>query len=289
MWLPVDPTNGIVNYAAEYFGHSYSPMPRFLQELGQPSQDADNDDGGADGTHRNNNNNKAILFLGDSHARYLHNQVSDIYYGRTQHYHGGGCGKYNPKGDDRSDRSGRYRKNLTRFRYRRICYGKDGGAGYGRKIFEKHGNHFDVIVVSIGQWDASRYDDSPSTPAAFLESLSILIAELEESAKPGVLIFVNTVIHSPMGRDMLAGSDWRVPPLIDMYNNELWNQVEQVQFPSIKNAKSFRFKNRSRTYLLDGTDILDPIWDSSTDFSHPCRYFVRPMAMQVLELFKDDL
>jgi hypothetical protein len=89
-----------------------------------------------------------------------------------------------------------------------------------------------------------------------------------------------------MGRKMIQAADWRIPPLIDAYNEVLYREVEQVDFP-IRSTRSFRFKGLTRTYLLDNTDIVDPVWDSASDFYHPCRYAFRPIALRVLDLLKD--
>ena len=268
MWLPVNLTNGVIDYTAEHFGYTYSPKPLFLQQqsLDDPNIADDEDQ---------NRHNKAVLFLGDSHGRSLYNQVSEIYHDLTNR-DSDGCSKFY-----RYRPTGLY-KNVTRFRYGVVLYGDDGFSQ-----FDTFGNHFDIIVVTIGHWDASGDRWAPSTPAAFMRGLMNLTAGLEKAAKPGAEIFVTTVNPNPMGDQMLSGRDWRVPSLIDLYNKELWNAVEEGT-SSIKSAISFRFKNRSRTFLLDGTDIMDPIWDSATDFYHPCRYFLRPLAMQVLDLFKED-
>ncbi|KAI2489177.1 hypothetical protein MHU86_25415 [Fragilaria crotonensis] len=271
MWLPVNPTNGVVDYTAEHFGFTYSPKPLFLQQQQPSLEDAYDADGGDQNEH-----NKAVMFLGDSHGRSLHNQVSEIYHDLTNR-RSDGCSRFY-----RYRPAGLY-KNLTRFRYAPVLYGDDGF-----NQFDTFGNHFDIIVVTIGHWDASSDRWAPSTPAAFMRGLMNLTASLEKGAKPGAQIFVTTVNPNPMGNKMLSGLDWRVPPLIDLYNKELWDAVEEGSSSPIKNARSFRFKKLSQTFLLDGTDIMDPMWDSAADFYHPCRYFLRPLAMQVLDLFKDD-
>ena len=125
----------------------------------------------------------------------------------------------------------------------------------------------------------------PTPPAKFLESLLKVITILEEVAKPGAEIFVVTVNQSSMSYRTLSGNDWRIPPFVDAYNDEIWSQVE-VEYP-ITSSRSFRFKNFNRTFLLDSTDIMDSMWDSASDFYHPCRYAIRPIALRVLDLLKE--
>ena len=255
-WLPVDPTNGVVDYDAEHFGYEYSPTPHFLQES------------------KSGQNNKTVLFIGDSHTRDLRQQSFNIYYNTT----GPRCActerPYKPYTD--------LDNNVERFGYAMHLHAHEV---FDSKLnFDKLGNHWDMFVITMGHWDAGHPLEVPVTPAAFIKGLLNLTAILEDTAKPGAEIFVTTVNQHPMGSDFMEAKDWRVPPLIDMYNDQIWDQVE-VDFP-IKSARSFRFKNRTRTFFLDGADIMDPIWDSSTDFNHPCRYFVRPMALRVLDLFK---
>ena len=49
---------------------------------------------------------------------------------------------------------------------------------------------------------------------------------------------------------MLDGLDWRVPPLLDLHDDEMiWNQVE-VDFP-IQNTRSFSFQE-SDSHVLSG-------------------------------------
>ena len=86
-----------------------------------------------------------------------------------------------------------------------------------------------------------------------------------------------TVNQSPMSSLMQSGNDWRISPFIDAYNDEIWSQVE-VEYP-ITSIRSFRFKNFNHTFLLDNTNIMDSMWDSASNFYHPCRYGIPHIAL----------
>ena len=68
MWLPVHPSNGSIDFPTEPMSHEYTPIPSFLSPEQQQQQ------------QRGDKYNQSILFVGDSHARYLKNQVSQIKY-----------------------------------------------------------------------------------------------------------------------------------------------------------------------------------------------------------------
>jgi hypothetical protein len=255
MWLPVDSRNGSIDFPTDHLSHEYTPIPSAFQH-----------------SAKNGNYNKTILFVGASHMRFLGNQVSQIYYNIT-FGHDGCVNEHEPPPD--------LGNNQTRFGYLRLKFGK---SWFKNLLFSEAADYYDKYVLTLGHWDAGYPRGRPTTPVEFLESLLLTIQILEDFAKPGAEIFVLSVNQHPMGNQMLDGEDWRVPPLIDAYNDIIWSQVE-VDSPIIRQT-SFRFRNFNRTYWLDNTDIMDPIWDSASDFYHPCRYGVRPMALRVLELLK---
>lgn len=148
------------------------------------------------------------------------------------------------------------------------------------------GDYYDKYVVTLGHWDAGYPRKVPTPPVDFLQSLRSLIGAIDMFAKPTAEIFVTSVNQHPVGERMFMACDWRVPPMIDAYNDLIRSQVVVVDQP-IRNTRSFRFKEFNRTYFLDFTDIMDPIWDSAADFNHPCRYGTRPMALRVLDLFRE--
>jgi len=274
MWLPIDRSTGAIDYTAEHFGYDYTPIPSFLQER---------------------RNDQTILFVGASHSRYLANQVSQIYYNLT--YGHDGCVE---KHEQPSMILGGRNKNVARFGIAKLKFGSEWfekryaylpwGWWFNtpprHKVLNRYGgNHYDKYIVTSGHWDAGWPMKEPTPPAKFLESLLKVITILEEVAKPGAEIFVVTVNQSSMSYRTLSGNDWRIPPFVDAYNDEIWSQVE-VEYP-ITSSRSFRFKNFNRTFLLDNTDIMDPMWDSAKDFAHPCRYAIRPIALRVLDLLKE--
>jgi hypothetical protein len=69
---------------------------------------------------------------------------------------------------------------------------------------------------------------------------SSIIEIMQKIAKPEAEIFVLTVNHNAIGTRALDGIEWRIPPLIDAYNDQIWNQVT-VDYP-ITGTRSFRFK-----------------------------------------------
>ena len=258
MWLPVNPTNGSIDFDAEHFGHNYTPMPSFLQQS------------------KSGRHNQTILFVGASHVRYLANQLSQIYYNLT--YGHDGCIEEHVQPPDLGN-------NYSRFHHNYLSFGRQWIQQPIETIIDNSGgNHHDKIIISYGQWVASYMKGIPTLPNAFVQVLLSIIDTMDKISKPEAEIFVLTVNHNPIGTRALEGIEWRIPPLIDAYNDQIWNQVT-VDYP-ITGTRSFRFKNFNRTYLLDNSDIMDPIWDSAEDFNHPCRYGTRPMALRVLDLLR---
>jgi hypothetical protein len=257
MWLPVDSRNGLIDFPAEQLSHEYTPIPSDLQYAKE---------------HASGQYNQTMLFVGASHMRILRSQVSQIYYNLT-FGHDGCLEEHEPPLD--------LGNNQTRFGYMELRFGTSGVKDMLQNDAE---NYYDKYILTLGHWDAGFPGRFPTKPGDFLQSLLLTIQTLEDFAKPGAQIFVLSVNQHPMGYRMLYGDDWRVPPLIDAYNDIIWSQVT-VDDP-VTSPKSFRFRNFNRTYFLDNTDIMDPIWDSASDFHHPCRYGMRPMALRILDFLK---
>jgi hypothetical protein len=232
-------------------------MPKFLEESKSGVQ------------------NQTILFIGASHVRYLKNQVSQIYYNITNGFDG--CQEEHTVPPDLGNNQTRFNRIYLRF--------VDQWMGRNANPLVPTFSNYDKYVVTIGHWDAGFPLDRPTPPGLFLNDILSILNILETSVKPSAEIFVTSVNQHPLGHKMLVGMDWRVSPLIDAYNDEILSQVE-VDHP-ITSTRSFRFRDFNRSYFLDNSDIMDPIWDSATDFYHPCRYAMRPIALRVLDLLKE--
>jgi hypothetical protein len=264
MWLPVNPSTGVIEYTAEHFGYNYTPTPSFLRES------------------KSGRHNQTILFVGASHSRYLANQVSQIYYNLT--YGHDGCVEKHAQPPMMILGS-----NVSRFGSAKLNFGYEWFNKPCHEVLSNYGDYYDKYVVTSGHWDAGWLKNKPTSPGKFLESLLKAISILEELAKPGAEIFVVTVNQSPMGRGMLRGTDWRIPPLIDAYNDEIWSQVD-IEYP-ITSTRSFRFKNFNRTFLLDssyrhygfnvglGIRILPPLPLCHTTHSSVSVGFAKGIAM----------
>lgn len=256
MWLPVNYSNGDIDYNADHFSYEYTPPPQFLQDDRQYTKDF------------------SIAFVGASHVRYLKNQVSQIYYNVTEGKDG--CSEPHVPPPDLENNQSRFLQIKMQFANDLLSKPKEEVLGQN--------DYFDKYIVTLGHWDAGYPDSRPTVPSMFLEGLLSIISLLEEMAKPSAEIFVTSVNQHPLGTKVLSGDDWRLPPLIDAYNEMIWRQVEVVPGGG---PRSLKFKPFKRTYYLDNRDIVDPVWDSAFDFYHPCRYAIRPIALRVLNLVKD--
>jgi hypothetical protein len=249
LWLPVSFSNGVIDYTAEFAAYEYAAPPSFIQSLPQ--------------------NNQTVLFVGASHVRYLISQVAQIYYNMTY-------------GTDGCIENHAVEKKNSRFNFTQLKFADQWLRQKPEHVLDHVGTNFDKYILLLGHWDAGYPRKKPTMPRFFLKALMGIIELLEKLTKPGAEIFVLSVNQHPPGIKMLINQDWRVPPMIDAYNEAIWSQVE-VELP-VKSSKSFRFRNHPRTYFVDNTDIMDPVWDSATDWYHPCRYAIRPMALRVLDL-----
>jgi hypothetical protein len=147
-----------------------------------------------------------------------------------------------------------------------------------------------IHVVSLGQWEASwKSDGDPSTPLNFRKNLIHLIHIIKSFLNSKQVLIVVTVNVSAMGSLYLNGRDWRIPPVIDAYNQELFSLTSGKHNVT---PWFLNWKNDKAVFVLDNTDIIDPIWDSATDFCHPCRYGTPAIAERLLhslELISSDI
>jgi hypothetical protein len=164
MWLPVS-NSGVVDYQAEHSGYMYQPPPTFLAEK-QPRH------------------NQTILFIGASHARYLKNQVSQIYYNLT--YNSDGCREEHTHPLD-LDRP-RFAHDYLRFADKYTNKSPEVVSEDGGTYFQ-----FDKYIITTGHWDAGFPFKKPTPPAIFINNVLNLLKILDDKAKPGAEIFITTV------------------------------------------------------------------------------------------------
>lgn len=106
--------------------------------------------------------------------------------------------------------------------------------------------------------------------------------KVQNITKEDTRIYTVSSDHHPLSKRIVKCQDWRLPPLIEVYNAYLRNMTVDGERPGER-----KFKGLKNAYYLDNNDIMDHIWDEAGDFNHPCTHGFRPMAYRVLSLMKD--
>jgi hypothetical protein len=110
--------------------------------------------------------------------------------------------------------------------------------------------------VALGQWSAGKWFAAarPSNhPIGFEDFDKDMRAVVEIFQRLGLRLYLRNIHYNPLGdlRLRCPASDWRVPPVIDMYNAILQNISVEMGVP-----------------YIDGSSILGPIWDTALDWCH---------------------
>jgi hypothetical protein len=266
MWLPINFTTGIIDYSADHFGYEYTPLPSKLQ------------------VWKNQSNDQSICFVGASHARYIMNQVIQIYYNLT--YGKDGCDETYTRPIDVDVNFDRFSQWYVHFAHKLTKKQRTNPKRFLGKYASCH-----IFIVTFGQWDAGWPGNEPTTPTKFRNDVLQSLDNLQSSIQPSAKIYVLSVNQNAMGIRSLLGDDWRIPPVIDAYNDVMESELSMPNNDTNDDTTEKRipyiipFRKWNQTvFWMDNTDIMDPIWDSATDFVHPCRYGFRPMALRILDL-----
>jgi hypothetical protein len=220
--------------------------------------------------------NYSLLFWGASHIRYLRNFFQDRYLNDSSD-------KDSCEADFRMDNvQGRFGFYFVAFSEKFTDELKDESF---RIKMQNMAMDYSYHVISLGQHEASWVTiDKPSTPRNFFHHLIMLLDQLKRITNSNSKYFILTVNQNALGDIYLRGIDWRIPPVIDAYNRELLsltdNDLPHNTYSPLKHTCI------NNTFIIDNTDIMDPIWDSATDFCHPCRYGTPAIASRIIKIIE---
>ena len=105
--------------------------------------------------------------------------------------------------------------------------------------------------------------------------------KLQAATKNDTRIFVASPDHFPMSARMQSCVDWGLPTLMDVYSASFRNMTVEGDRPGER-----KFKGLNNAYYMDNTDIMDHIWDSASDYNHPCLHGFRPMVYRVFAMMR---
>jgi len=110
------------------------------------------------------------------------------------------------------------------------------------------------VVIGTGQWDAGSPNEEPTLFSKYEEQLEMAISMMVEMFRgTNVDLYFRSTHYNPIG-DMIGScppTDWRSPPVIDMYN-----QVTK------------RVCNKFKIPLIETNDIIGIMWDRASDWCH---------------------
>lgn len=116
-----------------------------------------------------------------------------------------------------------------------------------------------TFVIAVGQWPASKHfrinNPSPLSFNQFYRSYSHVLSSITK-ALPDVPVFARSISFNPLG-SLIVGckpTDWRSPLVIDGYNAVIRHVVSEIK------SKNLSF--------IDTNFLIDPVWDSASDWCH---------------------
>ena len=206
-----------------------------------------------------------VCFLGDSHARFLAFQSEQIIKNAT---------------DGRSGCADKYTQKFN-YTYDIFPYEK---MRFADEWFQQETQMgmCDVVFVSYGHHDAGFPRGLPTTPVDYVAGVLQVLQRLERVTRATSRIYVLSCNSNAFGSKILECKDWRLPSLLNVYNAK----VHELTTPMDDGSLRIESEGLSRSYFIDNSDIMDPMWDSAEDWGHSCQYSVRPLAHRLLSLVK---
>lgn len=110
-------------------------------------------------------------------------------------------------------------------------------------------------VVSYGQWPGSHMNKGPPyTQTRYELEMRRVVTLLQQHNHARTQVFVHSVNYNGLMayQTSCPPSDFRTPPLIDMYNNVLRKLCKELDIE-----------------FIDMNHIMGPMWDSAVDWCHP--------------------
>ena len=253
VYLPVNRSNGSIDHEAD---HS---VPQYAGPIRKISNETFGE-------------GKKICFIGDSFARYMLFEIKQMLSNTTY----GTNAWSNLYQHDKS-----ITKNSPHIRIE---------ANYGTELhpkpavlMEKRLSQCVAVFVTFGRWNARGDYHPPTTAAVYKDAVLMLLRLIEDYTPPDVKSYYLSISPMALGNDPLYCRNFRVPPLMDAYND----YVLESTIPSEGGLPLFQ--NLSRSFFLDNTELTEPLWDDPEDFSHPARHVFRPLDRRLLELVARDL
>ena len=119
------------------------------------------------------------------------------------------------------------------------------------------------MLLHLGQWDLG-WPESLTPFDVFERQFADRLKELQR--QPGVTPLVLSCNYNPLNCiiTQCPPTDWRSPPMVDHLNEIMRRQAEAHKVP-----------------FLDTSDIGGPLWDSSSDFSHPQQRVLKRLISHV--------
>ena len=255
VFLPVNQSDGTVDYAADHSVRTYVP----------PTAGLTNTSFSQDG--------KRLCFIGDSFTRYLNYEVTEILSNTTfgtdacenKKFH-----KWPPVQDQPNIRIELH-----------FGHESESWSNSTRDLL----SHCGIVYFTYSRWEASFQADSPTTPRNYQTSVANALSIVEQLTPLTTNTYFLTNTAMALGRQILGCVDWRSPHMNDAYNDVLWKATkETMERPGLPS-----FRNLTRSFLVDFRDLSEPLWDSIEDWNHPCRHVFRPLARRLLELAAKDI
>ena len=132
------------------------------------------------------------------------------------------------------------------------------------------------VFVTVGRWDNGYPDYYHTTPLEFKTTMMRVLQNVESLTPSTTKTYVLSSTPMALGLFVLRCDDWRVSPMTEAYDSMFIG--ETALLPNGVRA----FRDLSRTYYMDNTDLEAPLWDDPDDWMHPCRHVSRPVVRRLL-------
>jgi hypothetical protein len=193
--------------------------------------------------------NRTFCFLGDSHSRRMALAFREIFQ------------QYNLTGT----------KNKAV--HIRITYPNVWSSQFSKLAQKIHGEACTDVVMAIGQWPLSvqKHSNGHYHPNQWIQEISTIVDYLHSNTSTSIIL--RSIHYVPLGyvRTSCPPRDWRMPYLVDSYNDKLRNLY-----------KSHPAFQQSQNLFIDTNAVLGPVWDTAGDFNHNPDKVGIPEAMYLL-------
>ena len=274
VFLPVNRANGAVDTDTDYTTRTRVPSPdKIPLRPGPPIQF---------------NESHKMCFVGDSFFRYMHYEAIQILQNTTL-------------GTDACDNSEFHTDDSER----RIVNSTDTNTLLINLLFasdwvriprkdKKQLSKCAVLYITVGRWDAGLPRSRPTPAKEYATLTKRILQDVEGFTRNTTRTYwIPQPTPMPIGSMVLTRRDWRLPPLLEAYQRLLLEDtdmtlpIETRNDPTLPGLPKFNIRGSTpleRTYILDVSDISDPLWDDPADFCHPCRHGFREMVVRLLQL-----